>query len=33
MNPLRTLCRLRLALRYYRRLGFSWRLAWLKAGR
>jgi hypothetical protein len=33
MNPIRFLRRLRLALRYYHRLGFSWRLAWIRAGR
>lgn|GEM_PF-3085147 len=28
---MRTLRRLRLAWRYYHRLGFTWRLAWIKA--
>lgn len=30
---MRTLIRLRLALRYYNRLRYSWHLAWTKAAR
>jgi hypothetical protein len=31
MNPLRLIARLARAFRFYRRLGYTWRLSWAKS--